>query len=90
MPLSTRQHPVVAAAERVIEAHEKVSLSARDWEVFYDAPIRPPEPNEKPKRAARRYRERFAERVCALPLETFEAWALARPAPCLTIRPANP
>ena len=48
----------VAAAERVIDSHEKITLSAKDWEVFYDALINPPEPNEKLKEAARRYRER--------------------------------
>jgi len=47
----------VAAAERVIDGHEKVTLSATDWEVFYDALINPPEPNERLKNAARRYRE---------------------------------
>ncbi len=48
----------VAAAERIIDSHEKVTLSARDWDVFYDALINPPEPNEKLKEAARRYRQR--------------------------------
>jgi len=48
----------VAAAERVIDAHEKVTLSATDWEAFYDALINPPESNERLKEAARRYRER--------------------------------
>jgi uncharacterized protein (DUF1778 family) len=48
----------VAAAERVIDSHEKITLSALDWDVFYDALINPPEPNEKLKEAARRYRER--------------------------------
>ena len=48
----------VAAAERVIDAHEKITLSTPDWDVFYDALINPPEPNEKLKEAARRYRER--------------------------------
>jgi uncharacterized protein (DUF1778 family) len=48
----------VAAAERVIASHESITLSARDWEVFYDALINPPEPNERLKEAARRYRER--------------------------------
>lgn len=51
----------VAAAERVIESHEKVTLSATDWDVFFDALINPPEPNEKLKQAARRYRERVGE-----------------------------
>jgi uncharacterized protein (DUF1778 family) len=48
----------VAAAERVINAHEKITLSAKDWDVFYDALVNPPEPNKKLKEAARRYRER--------------------------------
>jgi uncharacterized protein (DUF1778 family) len=48
----------LAAAERVIDSHEKIALSTRDWEVFYDALINPPEPNEKLIEAARRYRER--------------------------------
>jgi uncharacterized protein (DUF1778 family) len=48
----------VAAAERVIDAREKVTLSPADWDVFYDALINPPEPNRKLKAAARRYRER--------------------------------
>ncbi|HLG86346.1 MAG TPA: DUF1778 domain-containing protein [Alphaproteobacteria bacterium] len=48
----------VAAAERVISSHEKITLSAKDWEIFYDALINPPEPNEKLMEAARRYRER--------------------------------
>jgi uncharacterized protein (DUF1778 family) len=48
----------VAAAERVIDTHEKITLSTKDWDVFYDALINPPEPNEKLREAARRYRER--------------------------------
>jgi uncharacterized protein (DUF1778 family) len=51
----------VAAAERVIESHEKITLSAKDWDVFHDALINPPEPNETLKEAARRYRERVGE-----------------------------
>lgn len=48
----------VAAAERVIDSHEKVTLPAQDWDLFYAALIDPPEPNAKLKKAARRYRER--------------------------------
>ncbi len=48
----------VAAAERVIDSHEKITLSAKDWDVFHDALVNPPEPNEKLRAAARRYRER--------------------------------
>jgi uncharacterized protein (DUF1778 family) len=49
----------VAAAERIIDSHEKVALSVQDWEIFYDALINPPEPNETLTAAARRYRERI-------------------------------
>jgi len=49
----------LAAAERVIEAREKITLAAADWDVFYEALTNPPEPNQKLKAAARRYRERY-------------------------------
>lgn len=49
----------VAAAERVIDSHERNVLSAADWDAFHDALIDPPEPNEALKKAARRYRERI-------------------------------
>jgi uncharacterized protein (DUF1778 family) len=48
----------VAAAERVIDSREKITFSAKDWDIFYDALVNPPEPNERLKKAARRYRER--------------------------------
>lgn len=48
----------VAAAERVIDSHERNVLSAAEWEAFYDALVDPPEPNPVLKKAARRYRER--------------------------------
>ena len=34
----------VAAAERVIDSHEKITLSGRDWDVFYDALVNPRRP----------------------------------------------
>jgi len=48
----------VAAAERVIGAHETVALSTADWDAFYDALVRPPAPSRKLREAVRRYRER--------------------------------
>lgn len=48
----------LAAAERVIDSHEKITLPAADWDIFYDALINPPQPNQKLKEAARRYRKR--------------------------------
>jgi uncharacterized protein (DUF1778 family) len=48
----------MAAAERVINAHEKITLSAADWEIFYNALVDPRAPTKKLKAAVRRYRER--------------------------------
>lgn len=48
----------VRAAEQVIEARERVTLTDADWDVFYDVLVNPPEPNEALRQAARRYRER--------------------------------
>jgi uncharacterized protein (DUF1778 family) len=48
----------MAAADRVIEAHEKVTLSAADWDAFFEALMNPPEPNKKLRAAVHRYRER--------------------------------
>ena len=45
----------IPAAERVIEAHERMVLPATDWDAFYEALLNPPEPNAALKRAARRY-----------------------------------
>jgi uncharacterized protein (DUF1778 family) len=49
----------VSAAERVIDAHEKIVLPTADWEAFYDALIHPPRPNRRFRQAVRRYRERM-------------------------------
>jgi uncharacterized protein (DUF1778 family) len=48
----------VDAAARVIKERERVTLSPIDWEAFYDALVDPPEPNDRLRAAARRYRER--------------------------------
>jgi uncharacterized protein (DUF1778 family) len=49
----------LAAAERVIEEREKITLAPADWDLFYEALTNPPELNRKLKAAARRNRERF-------------------------------
>lgn len=49
----------VAAAERVIEARERIALPATDWDAFHEALLNPPTPNAALRRAARRYRERI-------------------------------
>ena len=51
----------VAAAERVIDSHERIVLSAADWDAFHDALLAPPEPNAALRKAARRYREHLGE-----------------------------
>ena len=51
----------VAAPECVIDSHEKVVLSATDWEAFHEALLDPPEPNAMLREAVRRYRERVGE-----------------------------
>ena len=51
----------VQAATRVIEMREQAPLAAADWDVFYDALINPPEPNERLKAAVRRFRKRVGE-----------------------------
>ena len=48
----------VVLAERVIERHQTVSLSPADWDMFFDALVNPPEPNEVLKAAVHRFRER--------------------------------
>lgn len=51
----------VAAAERVIEARERIVLPATDWNAFHEALLDPPAPNPELRRAARRYRERVGQ-----------------------------
>jgi uncharacterized protein (DUF1778 family) len=51
----------VAAADRIIEGREKVTLSDADWQAFHDALVDPPQPSERLKKAVRRYRQRMAE-----------------------------
>ena len=49
----------VAAAERTIDARERIVLPATDWVAFHDALLNPPAPNKTLKRAPCRYRKRF-------------------------------
>ena len=44
------------AADRVIEKQEQVTLSGPDWDLFFDALVNPPEPNEKLKAAFQEFR----------------------------------
>ncbi|HMD47992.1 MAG TPA: DUF1778 domain-containing protein [Bryobacteraceae bacterium] len=46
-----------SAAKQVIQERELLKLGARDREVFVQALMNPPKPNEKLRQAFRRYRE---------------------------------
>jgi uncharacterized protein (DUF1778 family) len=47
----------IAAADRIIERHENITLSPADWNAFYDALVDPPKPNAKLRAAVRWYRD---------------------------------
>ncbi len=48
-----------AAAARAIQEHETWTLSSKDREVFVNAFLRPPEPSQRMKSAAARYKKRI-------------------------------
>jgi uncharacterized protein (DUF1778 family) len=41
----------LAAASEVIRARETIALSSKDWDVFFEALIDPPEPSEQIRQA---------------------------------------
>lgn len=38
-------HNALKAAERLIQDRERLTVSERDWNLFFDALVNPPEPN---------------------------------------------
>ncbi|MDE3075932.1 MAG: DUF1778 domain-containing protein [Chloroflexota bacterium] len=42
-------------AERILDAHQTLTLTTREWDGFYDALLNPPAPNEALRAAFRRY-----------------------------------
>jgi uncharacterized protein (DUF1778 family) len=48
-----------AAAERVVQRHERVTLAETDWDLFFDALVDPPQPNRLLKAAVKRFRGRY-------------------------------
>ena len=48
---------VAEAAKRAIQEHEMMTLSVRDREVFVEALLNPPEPSDKLRAAAQRYKQ---------------------------------
>jgi len=47
----------IVAADRVIEEHDRMTLSEQDWDIFYEALTNPPKPNKALKVAFKRYRQ---------------------------------
>jgi uncharacterized protein (DUF1778 family) len=45
----------LAAASEVIRSRELLALSPKDWDVFFDALIDPPEPSERLREALQRH-----------------------------------
>lgn len=41
----------LVSAEKIIQEHETITLSERDWDVFMDALDNPPQPNERLRKA---------------------------------------
>ncbi|HIJ43378.1 MAG: DUF1778 domain-containing protein [Rhodospirillales bacterium] len=44
-------------ADEVVQQHERITLSAEDWDIFYDALLNPPEPNEAMREGMKWYRD---------------------------------
>lgn len=44
-------------ADEVVHQHERITLSAEDWDIFYDALIDPPEPNKAMREGMKWYRD---------------------------------
>jgi uncharacterized protein (DUF1778 family) len=49
------------AAKRAIQEHEMMILSVRDREVFVEALLNPPNPGDKLRTAAQRYKQKIGE-----------------------------
>jgi uncharacterized protein (DUF1778 family) len=48
----------LAAADKIIDEHGHTVLSARDWDLFCEAVLNPPKPNQTLRRAFKRYQGR--------------------------------
>ena len=44
-------------ADEIVQEHERVTLQTEDWDVFYDALLNPPKPNEAMREAMKWYRD---------------------------------
>jgi len=50
---------VLERAREIVKEHNQVIASDRDKEIFFDTIMNPPGPNEKLKRAVRKYKKTF-------------------------------
>ena len=44
-------------ADEIVQEHERITLPAKDWNVFYDALLNPPEPNAAMREGMKWYRD---------------------------------
>lgn len=57
---------LVQSAQEVLEKHQTITFSNRDFDAFLEAIESEEEPNDALKRAAERYQQRFGGREAAL------------------------
>lgn len=57
------RHSIREKAEAIIAEHEKTQFSQEDWYMFFDMLDNPPEPTERMKKAAKKYKEITASHV---------------------------
>lgn len=50
-------YSVKLQADKIVEKHNSILASRKDQEIFFDAIMNAPMPNDKLKKAAKRYRE---------------------------------
>lgn len=55
------RHSIREKAEEIIAEHEKTIFSQEDWYVFFDMLDNPPEPTERMKKAAQKYKNIVTE-----------------------------
>ena len=57
------RHSIREKAEAIIAEHEKTLFTQEDWYMFFDLLDNPPEPTERMKKAAEKYKEIAASHV---------------------------
>lgn len=51
------RHSIREKAEAIIAQHEKTTFTEADWHVFFDMIDNPPEPTDRMKKAAEKYKQ---------------------------------